>query len=189
MWKIERWRKDVAAAVNDEELLKSYKTQSSRDLIIYVTAVIDVALAELLAMRLIDDAKEPTEFLGANEDGRAPAGSFGARMQLAYLAGLMPTRTLQGLRKLKALRNMMAHRVEVSLLSEKAQAQLGFFRDALTAVAEEVQDEGAAARLRKVVKESKTDEDVAKRVILIDFRAIHDGLHDLSKNMVRLEEL
>src|SRR5688572_27025470 len=108
-WKIERWLVEIYKQQVD--LSKKYGSLSARDLVIVACATLDVALAELLAQRLIDDPPEAENFLGADEDGRAPAGAFGARIQLAYLTGVISKPAVVSLRALKSLRNMMAHRV------------------------------------------------------------------------------
>lgn len=80
----------------------------------------DVALAQLLTMRLVEHEREAGEFWGLNGDGRAPAGSFGSRIQLALLVGLITPKDAAILRGVKGLRNLFAHRVHIGLLSPEA---------------------------------------------------------------------
>lgn len=114
-WKIERWLADVFPG--ETEIYSEYRSLPPRELAIVSAAVLDVALAELLALRLINREKEVEEFLGLNGDGRAPAGSFGARIQLGLLVGLLTPDDVAILRTIKELRNLFAHRVRVNFLS------------------------------------------------------------------------
>lgn len=114
-WKIERWFAEVFPG--ETQIYAEYHSLPPRELAIVSAAVLDVALAELLARRLIDQTKEVEEFLGANGDGRAPAGSFGARIQLGLLVGLLTPDDAAILRNIKELRNLFAHRVRINFLS------------------------------------------------------------------------
>lgn len=114
-WKIERWLSEVFPG--EAEIYSEYRSLSSRELAIVSAAVLDVALAELLSLRLANQEKEVEEFLGVNGDGRAPAGSFGARIQLGLLVGLLTLEDVAILRAVKELRNLFAHRVRVNFLS------------------------------------------------------------------------
>jgi hypothetical protein len=61
-WKLERWMTQVfpgADAIDSE-----YRNLPRRELAIVVAGVRDLALAELLSMRLADDPREIEEFLG-----------------------------------------------------------------------------------------------------------------------------
>lgn len=115
VWKIERWFAEVFPG--ETEIYAEYRSLPSRELAIVSAAVLDVAIAELLALRLADREKEVEEFLGVNGDGRAPAGSFGARIQLGLLVGLLTPDDAAILRAIKELRNLFAHRVRIGFLS------------------------------------------------------------------------
>lgn len=115
VWKIEHWFAEVFPG--EGEIYAEYRSLPSRELAIVSAAVLDVALAELLALRLVDQAKEAEEFLGVNGDGRAPAGSFGARIQLGLLIGLLTPDDAAILRSIKELRNQFSHRVRIDFLS------------------------------------------------------------------------
>jgi len=114
-WKIERWLADVFPG--EAEIYSEYRSLPPREIAIVSAAVLDVALAELLALRLANLEKEIEEFLGLNGDGRAPAGSFGSRIQLGLLVGLLTPEDVAILRTIKELRNLFAHRVRVNFLS------------------------------------------------------------------------
>jgi hypothetical protein len=79
------------------------------------------------------DPKEAEDFIGLDGDGRAPVGSFGARIQLAYLLGLIEKPRMQVLRLLKDIRNLFSHRVAVSFEDErvvsKIKALINLFAD------------------------------------------------------------
>jgi hypothetical protein len=114
-WKIERWLAEVFPG--ETKIYSEYRSLPPRELAIVSAAVIDVALAELLVLRLADQTKEVEEFLGLNGDGRAPAGSFGSRIQLGLLVGLLTPDDAATLRTIKELRNLFAHRVHIDFLS------------------------------------------------------------------------
>ncbi len=114
-WKIERWLAEVFPG--ESEIYSEYRSLPPRELAIVSAAVLDVALAELLVLRLADLDKEKEEFLGLNGDGRAPVGSFGSRIQLGLLIGLLTPDDAAILRTIKELRNLFAHRVRVDFLS------------------------------------------------------------------------
>lgn len=114
-WKIERWLSEVFPG--SDKLYSHYNSLTPRELAIVAAAVIDAALVELLFIRLSRNEKEAEEFLGVNGDGRAPCGSFGARIQLAIMTGIITERDAAVFRKIKALRNLFAHKVNVSFTS------------------------------------------------------------------------
>ena len=114
-WKIERWLTDVFPG--EDAIYSEYRNLPPRELAIVSVAVLDAALAELLSLRLMDHGKEAEDFLGLNGDGRAPVGSFGSRIQLALLVGLITSEDVAILRAMKELRNLFAHRVRIGFLS------------------------------------------------------------------------
>lgn len=114
-WKAERWLAEVFPG--KERIYEEYRHLPARELAIVSAAVLDLALAELLTLRLADIPKETEEFLGLDSNGRAPAGSFGARIQLALLVDLLDAEDAAILRAIKGLRNEFAHRVRVSFIS------------------------------------------------------------------------
>jgi hypothetical protein len=114
-WKIERWLSEVFPG--EAEIYAEYRSLPPRELAIVSAAVLDVAIAELLSLRMVDQNKEIEDFLGLNGDGRAPAGSFGARIQLGLLVGLLTPEDAAILRTIKELRNLFAHRVRIDFLA------------------------------------------------------------------------
>jgi hypothetical protein len=117
-WKIERWLAEVFPG--EAQVYSEYRGLPPRELAIVAAAVLDVALAELLALRLNGREKEIEEFLGLDGDGRAPVGSFGARIQLGLLVGLLTQDDAAALRIIKEIRNLFAHRVRINFLSPAA---------------------------------------------------------------------
>ncbi len=113
-WKIERWLSDVFPG--EAGLFSAYSTLSDRELAIVAAGVLDLALAELIANRLINIPKECEAFLGLDESGDAPAGNSGARIQLALLLGIIRIEDARILRVIKNIRNRFAHRVNVDFL-------------------------------------------------------------------------
>jgi hypothetical protein len=114
-WKIERWLSEVFPG--ETRIYAEYRALPPRELAIVTATVLDVALTELLALRLADNEKEVQDFLGLKRDGRAPAGSFGARIQLGLLLGILTPRDGAMLRVIKEIRNLFAHRVRIDFLS------------------------------------------------------------------------
>ena len=114
-WKVERWLADVFPG--KENIYSEYRDLRPRELAIVTSAILDCALVELLAHRLRHEGGEIESFLGLNGDGRAPAASFGARIQLGLLLGILTTQDAAILRSIKGLRNEFAHSVNVGFLS------------------------------------------------------------------------
>lgn len=114
-WKIEQWLSEVFPG--EENIYSEYRSLPSRELAILCASVLDIALAELLSLRLIGYEKEIGEFLGLNGDGRAPAGSFGSRIHLGLLVGLLTKNDASILKTIKEIRNLFAHRVNLNFLS------------------------------------------------------------------------
>src|SRR5262245_47658063 len=110
--KLERWTADLfpdnieAVKARMQDLLGF----GFRELAIVGAAILDAALAELIAYRLFDDPDRIATFLGAAGESTAPLASFGAKIQAAYLLGLIDSKALQGLSDFKDIRNFMAHR-------------------------------------------------------------------------------
>jgi hypothetical protein len=118
-WKIEKWLSEVFPGENN--LFSEYRNLSEREFVIVAAGVLDLALAELISKRLIDNPKEYESFLGLDESGNAPAGSMGARIQLALLLGIIRIEDARILRIIKNIRNKFAHRVNVSFLDPSVQ--------------------------------------------------------------------
>lgn len=116
-WKIEHWLSEVFPG--EDQIYSKYRSLPRRELAIVASGVLDVALAELLSKRFIEEPKECEEFLGLNEDGRAPSASFGARIQLAVLLGIIVPDDAKILRTIKNIRNKFAHRITVDFTSDQ----------------------------------------------------------------------
>jgi hypothetical protein len=114
-WKIEKWLSDVFPGPS--HIHEEYRHLTRRELAIVAAGVLDLGLAQLLSMRLAGDDREREEFLGLNGDGRAPAGSFGGRIQLGVLTGIITSDDAEILRVIKNIRNCFAHRVQVDFTS------------------------------------------------------------------------
>jgi hypothetical protein len=119
-WKIEKWLDEVFPG--EGNLFSEYRDLSERELVIVTAGVLDLALAELISKRLIDKPKEYESFLGLDESGNAPAGSMGARIQLALLLGIIRIEDARILRIIKNIRNKFAHRVNVDFLDPSIQS-------------------------------------------------------------------
>src|SRR2546422_5537119 len=100
-WTIERFTQDVYPLI--EQTLGEHAKLPLREAIILTTSMIDLGLVELLSKRLAGSEHEIVEFLGADEDGRAPCGSFGSRIQLATLLGILRDEDVALLRLVKKL--------------------------------------------------------------------------------------
>ena len=114
-WKVERWLSEVFPG--EENIYSEYRNLRPRELAIVTAAVLDSALVELLTLRLMKEGTEIESFLGLNGDGRAPVASFGARIQLGLLLGILTSRDAAILRTIKRIRNEFAHRTNVEFLS------------------------------------------------------------------------
>ena len=114
-WKVEHWLAEVFPGKSN--IYSEYRDLRPRELAIVVAAVLDSALAELLAIRLNTNENEMESFLGLKGDGRAPAASFGARIQLCLLLNVLSSRDAAILRTIKSIRNEFSHRVNVGFLS------------------------------------------------------------------------
>ena len=115
-WKSERWLSDIFPG--EEKIYAEYRLLPRRELAIVAAAVLDAALAEIIHARLRDDAKESEDFLGVSGDSRSPCASLGARIQLAYLIGLITKDDAIILRFIKNIRNAFAHRVKADFHSK-----------------------------------------------------------------------
>ena len=120
-WTIERYMTEIMLDVLPSE---AHEKLSFRELVIISCAELDIGLSEMISKKLCGDDAEVVGFLGADEDGRAPVGSFGAKIQLAYLLGLLSEEELLFLRSIKKLRNYLAHRVRCDWKNARFQTSL-----------------------------------------------------------------
>jgi hypothetical protein len=139
-WKIEKWLSDVFPG--RENIYAEYRLLPRRELAVVAAAVLDIALAELLSNRLVDSSAEYEDFLGLDGDGRAPCGSFGARIQLGLLVGVITPHDAAVLRTIKNIRNVMAHRVRVDFTSPEVLPLILKLHDLLLAHSNSLIDHG-----------------------------------------------
>ena len=111
--KIESWDADTIPFPDEYAAICS--KLSPREIVIITCSILDTQLADLVSTALTQDTREIESFIGLNGDGRAPIGTFGARIQAAYLLGLIDIFHLKALRSLKDIRNLFSHNVMVSM--------------------------------------------------------------------------
>jgi hypothetical protein len=188
VWKIERWLTEVFPG--ETEIYAEYHRLPPRELAIVSAAVLDVALADLLVLRLHDRAKEVEEFLGLNGDGRAPAGSFGARIQLALLIGLLTPEDAAILRTIKELRNHFAHRVRINFLSPyvlKATTKLhALWLKRSEALIEAGVMYGTTEQLTEIARHLPNVAAAGEGLLLSVFTVYHAYFHRMHKRIHRL---
>ena len=188
-WKIERWLEDVFPG--ESEIYAAYRNLPARELAIVSAAVLDSALATLLERRLRNLPGEVESFLGANGDGRAPAASFGARIQLALLLGILTEDEAAILRQIKNLRNVFAHTVKVDFCSEAARKPLRSLYDAWFRNCESLTTKGLMrldlSELRKIETHLGDIPEAGEGLLLSTFTVLHALLHRLSDRIDRVE--
>lgn len=190
VWKMERWLSEVFPVA--EKIYSEYRALPQRELAIVCAAVLDVALAELLWLRLRECGKESEEFLGLNGDGRAPSGSFGARIQLALLVGLLTPDDAATLRAMKELRNLFAHRVKVTFLSPpalKVTTKLhGLWLKQSEALIQAGALTGSTRQLEAIAKQLPTVEEAGEAVLLSVFTTYQAYFHLMHSRVVRISD-
>lgn len=120
-YKSEHWLIEVFPG--RDKMNDVYEHLSGRELVIVASAVIDVALANLISLRC-SETNEVHKFLGVDDEGQAPASTLDARIQLAHILGIIDSVDIPVLMALKGLRNKMAHRVQADWLSKEVQKNL-----------------------------------------------------------------
>ncbi len=168
VWKTERWLSELFPG--EDRVYAEYREFAPRELVIVAAALIDAALAELIAKRLRDFEAESESFLGVNGDGRAPAASLGARIQLALLLGIITIEDARILRALKNLRNTFAHRVKASFVEEPALGQsralLSSWRSLALRLMETGALSGSEASLSEIEKYLEVHSDAGEGLVL-----------------------
>jgi len=139
-WRKERWLDEVFPG--PDKIYSEYRLLPRRELAVVAASVLDIALAELLSTRLMDNPKEYEEFLGLNEDGRAPCGTFGAKIQLALLLGIITDVDAAVLRSVKNIRNKLAHRVRSDFNSPEVLPFVYSLHDGFLAQSNKLIDDG-----------------------------------------------
>lgn len=188
-WKIERWLSEVFPG--EENIYAEYRSLSPRELAIVSVAVLDVALAELLSLRLVDQGNETEAFLGVNGDGSAPAGSFGARIQLGLLVGLLTKEDAAILRVIKELRNLFAHRVRVNFLAPpviKATTKLhSLWLNRTTELIKSGAIHGTTKHLSDIAIYLPTVAEAGEGLLLSVFTAYQAYFHRMCSRVIRLD--
>ena len=185
-WKLEKWLSEVFPG--EDNIYSEYRHLRGRELAIVSVAVLDVALAELITLRLADVPNEAESFLGLNEDGRAPAASFGARIQLAWLLGLLMPEDVAVLRAMKGVRNVFAHRVKVTYLSPRVQKPLLQLWEASVAINTRISHGNPAinAALQELRGELDKVEDAGEGMMFATFCVYQAYFHRLHGRIQRL---
>lgn len=188
-WKVERWLSDVFPG--ESRIYEEYRHLSRRELAVVAASVLDLALAELISMRLLDLPKECEEFLGLDEDGRAPAATFGARIQLALLLGIIADHDASILRIIKNIRNKFAHRVRVDFTSEEVKPLMIGLCDRWSILTKKLVDGGLVRATPELLAEVRQYLDLTPEagagLLLGVFTTYHAYLHRLSAHVARIE--
>jgi hypothetical protein len=135
-WKVEKWLDEIFPG--EDKIYDEYRELRPRELVIVSVAALDSALAQLITLRVKNIPGEYESFLGLNEDGRAPVASFGSRIQLALLLGIITEKDASVLRALKQLRNLFAHRVHVNFVSPRIHKPLNELYKAWVEIIDEI---------------------------------------------------
>jgi len=188
--KVERWSPNNLPAVG--AIYAEYGSLPLRELSIVTSAVLDTALAELLTLRLIDISKESEDFLGLDGDGRAPVASFGSRIQLALLLGLIAEKDAAILRALKELRNLFAHRSQIAFDSpetRKVTAKLHVLWTKCQGIVDESSvSESSPVVWKHLARDLPSHESATAGLILWVFAAYHLKFQRLYPNVQRVHD-
>jgi len=189
-WKAERWLEDVFPG--KDKIYSEYRSLPRRELAIVAAAVLDTALAQLLSMRLKDDAKESEDFLGVSGDSRAPCASFGARIQLAYLIGLLKKDDAIVLRFIKNIRNALAHRVKADFHSREVLPLILGLDDQFRAQSNRLIASGALKgplhSKDTLTPHLSSEPEAGAGLLLAVFTVYHAYLHRISERVSRVDE-
>ena len=141
---------------------------SDREVAILAAGILDIALAELLSKRLVDHPKEIESFLGLNRDGRAPVATFGARIQLALLTGLISPADAVMFRTIKEIRNQFAHTIAIKLTDKQiavSVAKLYGWLELTANASRKLESVAYVAEMIDKLKDFKTNPKSAKGVV------------------------
>jgi hypothetical protein len=184
--RIESWMATVFPGVGMND---NYLLLSERELAIVAAATLDLALAELLNMRLMGTDAERDDFLGINGDGMKPVGSFGARIQLAQLTGILLPSIVGALRAIKELRNIMAHRVNVTYGHPLAKIALMKLHAALRQMAGPSPEAARSWSEIKKALEGPRGVQAAQLFVVMTLTTLQDHLALMHHKIVRLGPL
>ena len=184
-WKIEQWMRDVFPGA--DRIYEDYRGLPRRELAITAGAVLDLALVEILSMTLTGPEQEIHSFLGINGDGRAPCGSFGARIQLALLLSIISERDAAILRVIKNIRNQLAHQVNADFDSLSVLSLLNKLHDNFQELAESLKVPGSlssASRSAYLVKPFlATEAEAGAGLLLVIFCIYQAYLHRIYERL------
>jgi hypothetical protein len=110
--RIEKWSETLFPGY-DIISIEKYNAFHGRELVIVASAILELALVDLLSMRLVKNDEIIDKFLGISGDYGGL--DFNKRIDLSYLLGLIGLVEAQTLHSLRGLRNLMAHRVNINL--------------------------------------------------------------------------
>ena len=184
-WKIEQWMRDVFPGA--DRIYEDYRGLPRRELAITAGAVLDLALVEILSMTLTGPEQEIHSFLGINGDGRAPCGSFGARIQLALLLSIISERDAAILRAIKNIRNQLAHQVNADFDCSSVLPLLNKLHDNFQELAESLMASGnlsSASRSAYSIKPFlATEAEAGAGLLLVTFCIYQAYLHRIYERL------
>ena len=184
-WKIEQWMRDVFPGA--DRIYEDYRGLPRRELAITAGAVLDLALVEILSMTLTGPEQEIHSFLGINGDGRAPCGSFGARIQLALLLSIISERDAAILRAIKNIRNQLAHQVNVDFDSSSVLPLLNKLNDNFQELADSLKASGSLSSASPSAYSIKpflaTEAEAGAGLLLVTFCIYQAYLHRIYERL------
>lgn len=187
-WKIEKWFEEVFPG--EENIYLEYKNLNPRELAIVSSGVCDLALAELISLRLHDGHTECSSFLGANGDGRAPVASFGSRIQLAYLLFIISKQDVRILRTIKSIRNSFAHKVNVTFTDKDILKQLRVLGEEWKTMSINIGmlDKHKSTSLDSLLKIMPTESAAGEALLLSVFTVYQAYFHRIRNRIARIDK-
>jgi hypothetical protein len=190
-WKNEKWLRDIFPG--PDRIYEEYRLLPDRELSIVAAAVLDSAIAELLFLRLRGPEIERHAFLGLDGDGRAPCGSFGARIQLAVLLDLITKDDATILRAIKNLRNRFAHEVNATFLSASVIPTVIALYDTFASMSRRLVEGGfmhGSFDERKELRDAIPNQPEAGAGLLLSvFTVYHAYFHRISERVTQIPSL
>lgn len=190
-WKNEKWLRDVFPG--PERIYEEYRLLPDRELSIVAAAVLDAAIAELLFLRLRGPEVERHAFLGLDGDGRAPCGSFGARIQMAVVLDLITKNDATILRAIKNLRNRFAHEVNATFVSASVIPTVIALYDTFFALnhwlIEDGFMKGSFDRLKELRTAIPNQTEAGAGLLLAVFTIYHAYFHKISERVTQIPAL
>jgi hypothetical protein len=185
-WKIERMTEALHSEA--QRVAWDYDDVSPRELVIVAAGFLDVLLAEMICLRMIEDP-ECDQFLGADGDGRAPAATLGAKTQLAFLLGLVDRDEAERLKHIKRIRNEFAHRVVVDFTADKVQPSLRMLCTSIAEASALVEGlEARAADFGRLIALLSNDPAAGRQVFCEAFALLYVGLDDRRTQIRRVQD-